>query len=41
VKGLDEEESKFLDFVSNRQVQLERERESEENRVLEQMKISL
>ena len=40
VQGLEEEESKFLNFVSNRQVQLEREREKEESVVLEQMKIS-
>ena len=40
VQGLEEEESKFLNFVSNRQVQLEREREKEESVVLEQLKIS-
>ncbi|XP_070199019.1 PSME3-interacting protein-like [Littorina saxatilis] len=38
VQGLEEEEAKFLDFVSNRQVQLERERAKEEDVVLEQMK---
>lgn len=38
VKGLEEEETKFLDFVSNRQLQLEKEREKEENVVLAEMK---
>lgn len=38
VKGLEDEEVKFLEHVSNRQVQLEKEREKEESVVLEQMR---
>ncbi|CAG5117760.1 unnamed protein product [Candidula unifasciata] len=41
VKGLDEDEVKFLDFVSQRQIQIEKDRNREEKAMLEELKISL
>lgn len=41
VKGLDEDEVKFLDFVSQRQMQIEKDRNNEEKAMLEELKISL
>ena len=40
VKGLDEDESKFLEFVENRQQEISKERNQEEKRILAEMKIS-
>nr|KAG5712692.1 hypothetical protein BaRGS_029747 [Batillaria attramentaria] len=40
VKGLEDDELKFLEHVSNRQVELEKEREKEESVLFEQLKIS-
>ncbi|KAH9490106.1 hypothetical protein Btru_035271 [Bulinus truncatus] len=40
VKGLDEDEVLFLNFVSDRQVQLEKDRNKEEKSVIEELKIS-
>ena len=41
MKGLDEDESKFLEFVETRQQEISRERKQEERQLLEEMKISL
>ncbi|XP_059178238.1 PSME3-interacting protein-like [Physella acuta] len=38
VKGLDDDEVQFLNFVSNRQVQIEKDRNMEEKSVIEEMK---
>lgn len=38
VKGLDEDESKFLEFVETRQQEISKERKQEEKQVLEEMK---
>ena len=40
VKGLDEDESKFLEFVENRQQEISKERNKEEKQILAEMKIS-
>ena len=40
MKGLDEDESKFLEFVENRQQEISQERKQEEKQLLEEMKIS-
>ncbi|KAK3722354.1 hypothetical protein RRG08_041957 [Elysia crispata] len=41
VKGLDDDEVQFLNFVSNRQLQIEKDRNNEEKSVMEELKISL
>lgn len=38
VKGLDEDESKFLEFVENRQEEIVKERQKEEKKILAEMK---
>ncbi|XP_059149050.1 PSME3-interacting protein-like [Physella acuta] len=38
VKGLDDDEVQFLNYVSNRQVQIEKDRNMEEKSVIEEMK---
>lgn len=40
VKGLDEDESKFLEFVENRQEEISKERRKEEDEILAEMKES-
>ena len=40
MKGLDEDESKFLEFVENRQQEISKERNKEEKQILAEMKIS-
>ena len=41
VKGLEDEEVQFLNFVSNRQMQIEKERANEEKSVIAELRISL
>ena len=40
VKGLEDEEVQFLNFVSNRQMQIEKERANEEKSVIAELRIS-
>ena len=41
MKVLDDDEVQFLNYVSNTQMQIERDRNKEEKSVMEEMKISL
>ena len=41
VRGLDEEEAKFLDFVSDQQEKIEKKRETEEAEAINEYRVSL